>query len=69
MIYRTKDGDVLDAICARHYGDTPHRVEAVLDANPGLAAHGPVLPSGILIELPVVEDDATDAPATIRLWD
>lgn len=37
MIYRTKDGDVLDQLCARHYGDTPYRVEDVIAANPGLA--------------------------------
>lgn len=68
MIYRTKDGDVLDEICAKNYGDTPFSVEEVLAANPGLAAHGPVLHSGILIELPVIEDTALGKP-TIRLWD
>ena len=68
MKYRTKDGDVLDAICARHYGDTPHRVEDVLEANPGLAALGPVLSSGVIIYLPDIEDTAPERP-TIRLWD
>ena len=51
MKYRTKDGDVLDAICAKNYGDTPHQVEDVIAANPGLAALGAVLPSGLIIEL------------------
>ncbi len=68
MKYRTKDGDVLDALCAKHYGDTPYRVEGVIAANPGLAALGPVLPSGLIIELPEVEDAAQERP-TIRLWD
>ena len=68
MKYRTRDGDVLDAVCARHYGDTPHRVEDVIAANPGLAALGPVLPSGVIIELPEVKDAALERP-TIRLWD
>lgn len=68
MIYRTKDGDVLDQLCAKHYGDAPHRVEDVLAANPGLAAHGPVMASGLLITFPVVEDTAEERP-TIRLWD
>ena len=68
MIYRTKDGDVLDQVCAKHYGDTPYSVEDVLAANPGLAALGPVMQSGILIELPLVEESAPEAP-TIRLWD
>ncbi len=53
MKYRTKDGDVLNAICAKHYGDTPHLVEDVIAANPGLAALGPVLHSGLIIELPL----------------
>lgn len=68
MIYRTKDGDVLDQVCAKHYGDAPYSVEGVLAANPGLAAHGPVLSSGIFIELPAVEETAQEKP-TIRLWD
>ena len=68
MIYRTKDGDVLDQLCAKHYGDTPYRVEDVLAANPGLAVHGPVMASGLLITLPVIEETAEERP-TIRLWD
>jgi len=68
MIYRTKDGDVLDHVCAKHYGDAPYRVEDVLDANPGLATHGPVMPSGLLITLPVAAKGAQERP-TIRLWD
>jgi len=68
MIYRTKDGDVLDQVCAKHYGDAPYSIEDVLAANPGLAAHGPVMRSGLLIELSVVEESAPEAP-TIRLWD
>ena len=67
MKYRTKDGDVLDAICAKHYGDLPWRIEDVIKANPGLAALGPVLASGLLINLPEVEETAQEMP-TIRLW-
>lgn len=66
MRYRTKDGDVLDLICRHHYGDAPHSVEAVHDANPGLAAHGPILPAGIVIDLPEAQPAE---PQTIRLWD
>lgn len=68
MKYRTKDGDVLDKICRDYYGSNPHSVEAVYDANPGLAWLGPVLPSGVLITLPNA-DDTRPAPATVRLWD
>ena len=68
MIYRTKDGDVLDHICAKHYADAPYSIEAVLAANLGLATHGPVMQSGLLIALPEVADTAPEAP-TVRLWD
>ena len=66
MKYRTKHGDMLDLICRNYYGDSPYSVEAVLDANPRLADLGPVLPSGVLIDLP---EAAPAEPATIRLWD
>lgn len=66
MIYRTKDGDMLDLICRNFYGDAPYSVEAVLDANAGLAKLGPVLPSGTLIDLPPAQPITTP---TIRLWD
>jgi len=68
MKYRTKEGDVLDAICTRHYGDLPYLIEDVIAANPGLAGLGPVLPSGLIIELPVVAESAPARP-TVRLWD
>ncbi|MCL6284705.1 tail protein X [Ruegeria sp. 2012CJ41-6] len=67
MKYRTKDGDVLDAVCTKHYGDLSWRIEDVIAANPGLSARGAVLPSGLLIELPPVEDAAPQRP-TLRLW-
>lgn len=44
MKYRTKTGDVLDLICRHYYGDHVYSVEAVYDANPGLADHSPILP-------------------------
>jgi len=67
MKYRTKEDDVLDAVCARHYGDIPFRIEDVIAANPGLSALGSVLPSGLIIDLPVFEDYAPER-ATVRLW-
>lgn len=65
--YRTRDGDMLDAICHRHYGQSAGTVEAVLDANPGLADLGPVYASGIVIALPDIKPAAVSAP--VRLWD
>lgn len=67
--YRTRQGDVLDAICLAYYGRTDGRiVEQVLDANPGLAALGPVYAAGVLITLPAAA--APEARQTgVRLWE
>lgn len=51
-VYRTQDGDMVDEICYLHYGRTTGTVEAVYAVNAGLAEYGPVLPAGVLIELP-----------------
>jgi phage tail protein X len=68
MMYRTKDGDVLDTLCLIQYGPRTGTTEAVLSANPGLGVRGPVYPSGILITFPDLPSAANDT-ATIRLWD
>jgi phage tail protein X len=68
MIYRTRDRDVLDRICRMHYGPRDSVTEMVLAAKTGLASHGPVLPSGIMITLPDLLPEAPTAQA-IRLWD
>lgn len=68
MIYVTRQNDVLDDVVSRFYGDTERRiVEIVLDANRGLADHGPVLPAGVSIELP--EREPTSTETLTRLWD
>lgn len=65
---RTQQNDTVDALCWRHYGRTAGVVEAVLDANPGLADHGPILPAGLLVTLP---EQQTAAPEQqmVSLWD
>lgn len=64
--YVTREGDMLDDICRKIYGEQkPGQVEAVLAANPGLAARGFIYPSGLLIILPTLE---AKAEATVRLW-
>lgn len=68
MTYLTKQNDVLDDVVSRFYGDTDNRiVEIVLEANPGLADLGPVLPPGVSVELPT--RPATAAKTITRLWD
>lgn len=67
MQYETKDGDTVDWICWRHYGRQSGAVEHVLDANPGLAELGAVLPAGTLIVLPDLPEPT--APKLVRIWD
>ena len=61
-------GETVDLICRRHYGDESGYVEAVYDANRGLAALGAILPAGVVIVLPEVVT-AAQAGAVVRLWD
>ena len=65
--HRTREGEMLDEICWRHYGSSAGYVERVLEANYRLEEQPLVLPAGLIITLPeiVVEPIAT----TIRLWD
>ncbi|WP_026756666.1 tail protein X [Sediminimonas qiaohouensis] len=65
---RAQQGDMVDAICRRAYGDESGFVEAVLDANPGLAGLGPVLPEGTQVFLPEAQPEPTQAPL-VTLWD
>lgn len=66
-LYRTKEGDMLDAICLAFYGHSQGYLEAVLDSNPRLADLGPVLPSGIEIVLPAFPT-ITRSSDQVRLW-
>ncbi|MHA6159507.1 tail protein X [Pseudomonas sichuanensis] len=65
---RTQQNDTVDALCWRHYGRTAGVVEQVLDANPGLADHGAVLPAGLLVTLPDLQATAPDRQM-VQLWD
>lgn len=68
LIYVTSDGDTADLIAWRHYGKLDGRVtEQLLEANRGLADHGPILPAGLRVTLPVI----APAPQTdgVKLWD
>lgn len=64
---RTQQGETVDALCWRHYGRTQGAVEAVLQANPGLARHGLILPQGILVTMPALS--APPPQPTVSLWD
>ena len=51
---RTASGDVLDTICQNYYGHLNGTVEAVLDANQGLAYVVQPFRAGVVIHLPYV---------------
>ncbi|MCK9799770.1 tail protein X [Pseudomonas sp. MAFF 302030] len=63
---RTSDGDLLDTLCQQYYGHLNGSVEAVLDANQGLADEAQPFRAGVLIVLPVLPNQAQ---ALVQLWD
>lgn len=65
--YVSRDGDMLDWICWRHYGTSDGAVELVLNANPGLALQPAVLTAGVTMVLP--ELPTPSQRPTVRLWD
>lgn len=65
--YNAMQGDTLDLICWRFYGQQSGAVELVLDANQGLADLGPVIPTGTAIVLPDLPKPSTELQP-IRLW-
>jgi len=67
MRVHAHQGDTVDAICHRYYGQTTAMVEAVLNANPDLARLGTVLPQGTPVYLPPVV--AAPTQNLIQLWD
>jgi phage tail protein X len=67
IIYTTREGDVLDKICHRHYGTARGTTEVVLQANDGLCLRDPVYPAGVKIVLP----DVVTTSAVVdylRIW-
>ncbi|KWC22761.1 phage tail protein [Burkholderia ubonensis] len=68
MIVRTLQGDTVDSLCWRHYGRTDGTVEAVLEANAGLADLGVVLPVGTPVHLPPLTTVASTKPL-LQLFD
>jgi phage tail protein X len=62
---RTSDGDLLDTICHNYYGHLDGCVEAVLDANQGLADEDQPYRAGVVILLPDLPQPVTEA---ITLW-
>ncbi|WGT26148.1 tail protein X [Pseudomonas marginalis] len=65
---RTNQNDTVDALCWQFYGRTAGVTEAVLEANPGLADHGPILPQGLVVNMPEAQTSAPQRQM-VQLWD
>lgn len=66
-LYITRQFDEVDAICWQYYGRTQQTVEVVLARNPGLADLSPILPEGVVLDLPDIPQPTTTE--TLRIWD
>jgi len=64
-----QDGETLDALCWRALGSTAGVTEQALQLNSGLAALGPRLPEGTIVELPEIDEAARPTRETVQLWD
>ena len=70
IVVVAREGDTVDLIAWRELGDGYRAaVPGILDANPGLAGHGAVLPAGAEVTVPasVAPEAVPDRP--VRLWD
>lgn len=61
-------GDTLDRLVWRALNGGPAAVERVLEANPGLADLGPILPTGTPVLIPAAAGASANKPL-IQLWD
>lgn len=66
---RANQGDTVDLLIWRERSLGPESVPAVLEANPGLADFGPVLPIGTIVLVPAIAATASTAVLLIQLWD
>jgi phage tail protein X len=64
VVYTTKENDILDWICRKHYGTTAV-LEQVLAANPDLTDEK--LSAGIIVKLPYIAS-IKNKKQEIRLW-
>ena len=69
MTCRTSEGDLLDSLCHSYYGTLVGIVEAVLQANQGLAEEVQPYRAGVLIYLPDLPDLKAAETEQVTLWD
>ncbi len=66
--YTTKQGDFLDLICFKFYGNERGTTEIVLRSNPHLLDYPSCLPENLEIELPEINEEAEATDEVITLW-
>ncbi|MDN5248401.1 MAG: tail protein X [Wolbachia endosymbiont of Tyrophagus putrescentiae] len=64
--YVTRENEMIDYICWKHYGFSSGAVEVVLEANPGLAEYT-FLPAGLKIKLPNIEKPTQKSK--LKVWE
>lgn len=65
--YVSKENEMLDLICWKHYGFTDGVVELALAENLGLAEYGSFLPAGLKIKLSAIQK--TVQKSKLRVWE
>lgn len=69
LIVRSRAGDTVNGILYRETGRYDDAAEEALwAANPGLAERGPVLPAGVTVYVPEIQESATSKQVT-NVWD
>ncbi|MGB6053739.1 MAG: tail protein X [Burkholderiaceae bacterium] len=69
MQVRAQQNDTVDQLVWRHLGSTAGYVEQTLERNPALAAYGPILPHGTVVDLPEPHAVAPRKLPAVQLWD
>lgn len=68
-ILTAKSGDKLDLMLWRDLGLGPEHLTRVMDANPGLADLGDILPLGTIVTVPTIAaPQTTPTRPLIQLW-
>lgn len=65
--YMTRDGDTLDLIAYRAYGNEA-AVHALIEANPFVSRQPERLAAGLMLVLPEISPAPAGAVQTVRLW-
>ncbi|MCK9549644.1 tail protein X [Aquamicrobium sp.] len=64
----TREGEMLDEIAAQEYPGQPEALIALLMANPWVSRHPPMMPAGLVIDLPELEQKR-EPQTMLRLFD